>query len=249
MDTLFPLPGARGVDTESVLQGYDYPPIAGARWWLRANMVSSLDGAATGPDGRSGSLSTPADRVVFHHLRGLADAVVVGAGTARDENYGPPTVDEQTAARRVAAGQPPRPRLVVITRSLSLDVGSRLFSGPDRVIVVTSRSAPWPDVERLGLVADVVRAGDEDVDLSEMAGVLADQGLPRLLCEGGPGLLADVVASGLLDELCLTTVPTLVGGDARRMLSGPSADPLVRLSLAAMTRADDGTVFSRWLRP
>lgn len=246
---MFPLPGDAGLDVETVLRGYDYPPIAGARWWLRANMLTSLDGAVTGPDGRSGSLSTPPDRQVFHHLRGLADAIVVGAGTAREEDYGPASVDEQTAALRQTAGQAPRPRIVVVSRTLSLANESRLFQGPDRTIVVTSRSAPWPEVERLGLVADVLRAGDDEVDLAEMLGVLADQGLPRLLCEGGPGLLADVVAGGLLDELCLTTVPTLVGGDAPRMVSGRAVDPLVRMSMATMTRADDGTLFSRWLRP
>lgn len=249
MDTLYPLPGARDVEVESVLASYDYPPIAGARWWLRANMVTSLDGAVTGSDSRSGSLATESDRVVFGHLRGLADAIVVGAGTARAENYGPVHIDEQTAARREAAGQAPTPRLVVVSRSLSIDAESRLFSGPDRVIVVTSRDAPWSDVERLGLVAEVIRVGDDEVDLAELVGLLADQGLPRLLCEGGPSLLADVVAAGLLDELCWTTVPTLVGGDARRMVSGREADPLVGLAMASMARAEDDTLFSRWVRP
>jgi riboflavin-specific deaminase-like protein len=248
MDTLFPLPGMADAPLESVLEHYAYPPIAGARWWMRANMLSSVDGAVTGPDGRSGSLSTAVDRQVFHHLRAQADAIVVGAGTARDENYGPVNVDEQTSARRVAAGQAARPRLVVVTRSLSLDPDARLFSGADRVTVVTSRSAPWPQVERLGEVADVLRVGDDTVDLAELVGVLADQGLPQLLCEGGPALLGDIVADGLLDELCWTLVPTLVGSDARRIVAGRSPDPLLGLSLASMARADDGTLFSRWLR-
>lgn len=249
MDTLYPLPGSEAVEIESVLADYDYPPIAGARWWLRANMLTSLDGAVTGPDGRSGTLATASDRAVFAHLRGLADAIVVGAGTARAENYGPVRVDDQTAARRQAAGQSRTPTLVVVSRSLSIDTESRLFSGPDRVLVVTSRAAPWNDVERLGLVAEVVRVGDAEVDLAELVGVLADQGLTRLLCEGGPALLADVVAAGLLDELCWTTVPTLVGGDGRRMVSGRAADPFVRLAMASMACAEDGTLFSRWVRP
>lgn len=248
MKSLYPLPGGAESSVESVLDGYAYPPIAGARWWLRANMLASVDGAVTGPDGRSGSLATSADRVVFHHLRGLADAIVVGAGTARDEDYGPPNIDEQTTARREAAGQAPRPRIVVVTRSLSLDPESRLFSGPDRVVVVTSQSAPWSDVERLAEVADVLRVGEDDVDLAEMLGVLADQGLRQLLCEGGPGLLGDLVAARLLDELCSTVVPTLAGGEAGRIVSGRSPEPLVGLSLASLAAADDGTLFFRWLR-
>ena len=60
-----------------------------SRPWLRVNMISTVDGAATGPDGRSGGINNAADKRVFDTLRRLCDAVVVGAGTARDEGYRP----------------------------------------------------------------------------------------------------------------------------------------------------------------
>lgn len=232
MERLFPLPGESDVAVESVLADYDDPPLAGGRWWLRANMLSSVDGSVTGPDGRSGSLATSSDRVVFRHLRSLADAIVVGAGTVRAEDY----------------RQPDGPRLVVVSRSLSIDPTARLFDGPRRPIVATSRGADWNAIERLAQVSDVVRVGDDEVDLAELFGLLADQGMPHLLCEGGPSLLADVVAVGLLDELCLTTVPMLAGGQGQRIVTGRSSDPLVGLSLASLVRADDGALFSRWRR-
>lgn len=231
MQTLFPT-AAGEVPLDDLLADYAFPEIAGARWWLRGAMVSSVDGAAAGPDGRSGSISSASDRVVFRHLRHLADAIIVGAGTARVENY----------------GQPSNARLVVVSRSLDLDPGSRLFAGTDRVIVATSRSADWQAVERLAEVADVVRVGEQDVDLRELVGILADQGLQRLQCEGGPALLGAVLAAGLLDELVLTTVPTILGGSASRIITGPAVDPMTAMTLVSMTRADDGTVFSRWQR-
>ena len=52
-------------------------------------MVSSVDGAATGESGKSGSLNNAADKRVFDHLRAVADVIVVGAGTARVEGYRP----------------------------------------------------------------------------------------------------------------------------------------------------------------
>ena len=109
MDRLFPLPGQADVAVESVLADYADPPLAGGRWWLRANMLSSVDGSVTGPDGRSGSLATSSDRVVFRHLRSLADAIIVGAGTVRAEDY----------------RQPDGARLVVVSRSLSIDPTAR----------------------------------------------------------------------------------------------------------------------------
>ncbi|WP_040029062.1 dihydrofolate reductase family protein, partial [Streptomyces sp. 150FB] len=84
---------------------YAYPA-TGERPWLRANMVSSLDGAAQ-HDGRSQPLSSTADMRVFGLLRGIADAVVVGAETVRQEGYRPARAREALAERRAAAGQGP----------------------------------------------------------------------------------------------------------------------------------------------
>lgn len=248
MDVLFPRTGPSEVTPDELLDGYAYPPLAGGRWWLRANMVASVDGAAAGDDGRSGTLATPADRPVFFHLRDLSDAIVVGAGTVRAEDYGPPRVSDAAREHRETLGQAPRPAMVVVTRSLSLEPDARVFSGPDRVTIVTSRSADWNRVERLGEVADVVRTGEHDVDLREMLGLLADQGMRRLLCEGGPSLLGVLVAERLLDELDLTVVPVLTGGHGPRITVGPPADPAVGFSLSSMVRAEDGTLLTRWVR-
>lgn len=248
MQVLFPPAQQVEATMDSVLEHYAYPPLAGGRWWLRANMVASLDGSATGSDGRSGTLATPPDRPVFHHLRDLSDAIVVGAGTARAEDYGPPIVSDDVRARREAAGQSSRPLMIVVTRSLALEPDARLFSGPDRVTIVTSRAADWNRVERLGEVADVVRTGEDEVDLPEMLGLLADQGIRRLLCEGGPALLSDMLVAGVLDELCLTVVPVLTGGQGRRITDGSALDPSPGFAPAFMALAEDSTLLTRWVR-
>jgi riboflavin-specific deaminase-like protein len=245
---LLPVPAEPTTSDADALAGYAYPPLAGGRWWLRANMVSSLDGAVTGADGRSGTLSTPSDRLVFHHLRSLSDAIIVGAGTARTENYGPPRVSTAAVERRLDHGQATRPTMVVVSRSLRLDPAARLFSGPDRVLVVTARATPWPAVDRVAEVADVLRTGGDDVDLQETLGVLADRGLRRLLCEGGPALLADLVAARLLDELCLTLAPMMVAGRVRRIADGRPTEPPLGFVPAGMVLADDGSLFTRWRR-
>jgi riboflavin biosynthesis pyrimidine reductase len=253
---LLPAPGPPGEhlpssrqSVDEVLAAYTYPPMGAARWWLRANMVTTLDGAAVGPDGRSASISSDDDRLVFHRLRGLCDAVVVGAGTARTENYRPVAVSDTVAAERAARGQAPRPALVVVSRSLALDPTLRMFSGPDRVVVLTSRSAPQAAAQALTGVADVVRTGGQDVDLREGLGQLADRGLRLLLCEGGPSLLGDLVADGLLDELCLTITPLALSGSAPRAAHGrPAAVPLGLLP-AVLALTDDGTLLTAWRRP
>ena len=103
--------------------------------WLRANMVTTLDGSATGADGRSGGINTEADHVVFELLRAQSHAVVVGAGTLRDEGYSSLSVDERwrglRQARRPAARPAPRRRQQPRSRAASALPGRRRH-GPAR---------------------------------------------------------------------------------------------------------------------
>ena len=76
-------------------------------------MIESADGAAA-VDGLSGGLSGPGDRAVFGVLRALADVILVGAGTAREEKYRPARVRPEWAGLR--AGRPAAPPIAVLYR-------------------------------------------------------------------------------------------------------------------------------------
>jgi riboflavin biosynthesis pyrimidine reductase len=205
----------------------------GGRPWVLANMVSSADGSAT-LAGRSGGLSTPADRDLFHHLRGLADVVLVGASTVRAEGYGP------------ARGEH-GPPIAVVTGTLALDWSSRFFTeARARPLVVTSAAAEPERLRQAGEVADVVLAGDHRVELDRAVAELGRRGHRVVLCEGGPSLLAEMAGAGVLDELCLTLVPLLAGGVSPRILTGPLPDA-VDLRLASVLE-DEGVLFLRYLR-
>jgi riboflavin biosynthesis pyrimidine reductase len=222
------------VSEETLRELYAYPD---GRPWLRANMVSSVDGAAA-VAGRSEGLSSPADKRVFGLLRGLCDVVLIGAGTARAEGYRALRPKPAYAELRRSLGQRPAPALALVSGRLDLDPASELFAGTERTVVVTSAASDPAARDRLAEVADVVVAGEETVDLAAAVRALTDRGLPRVLCEGGPGLLADVAAAGVLDELCLTVTPLLAVGDARRITSGPDSDPRP-LRLASVLAEDD----------
>jgi riboflavin biosynthesis pyrimidine reductase len=208
-------------------------------WHLRANMVGSVDGAAQ-LDGRSGGLSEMADRAVFHVLRGLTDGVLAGAATVRAEHYGPARPSPETRANRRTAGLPEVPPIAVTTRP-GLDLSSRFFAeagaGP---IVLTCDRAPLDRRRETEPHADVVVAGDDTVDLPTALAALAERGLTRVLCEGGPTLLGQLAAAQLRDELCLSISPQLVGGAPTRILNGSDVDPPARLELTDLL--DDGSL-------
>ena len=99
----------------------DQRPAPAGRPWVLVNMVNSVDGAVA-VDGRAGGLSGPADMRLYQVLRGLADVVLVGAGTVRAEGYRTPrTPDNRVAELRDQRGQAVRPRLVVVSGRLDLN--------------------------------------------------------------------------------------------------------------------------------
>lgn len=181
---------------------------------LRLDMVTSVDGAITRADGRSGGLGGPGDLAVFTALRALADGVVVGAGTARTEGYGPHRVRPELAARRRADGRDAPAAIVVVSRSLELDYDAPLFTAAHTpTVVLTCAAAPADRREAAGRAGRVVVAGDDAVDLTAGIAALRDElGLASLVCEGGPALNAALLDAGLVDELCVTVAPSLVAG-------------------------------------
>ncbi|MGW5663819.1 pyrimidine reductase family protein [Streptomyces sp. NPDC003758] len=236
---------------EELAEAYAYPePPPGCREpWLRANMVSTLDGAAQ-HEGRSHPISSAADMRIFGTLRGLADVVIVGAETVRQEGYRPAREREAFAAMREAAGQGPVPAIAVVSSSLELDFSWPLFTSPLVPTLVLTGAAAAPDrvaaAEKAG--ARVVIAGDGmGVDPVRAVRALAELGMTRLLTEGGPRLLGQLVVSGVLDELCLTVSPMLTAGDAQRIAGGPSLTVPKRFALASLLE-EEGFLFSRYRR-
>lgn len=246
MRQIYPEPDPAASGDDLLARGYAYPDQAGP--WVRANFVASADGAAT-VEGRSGGLGSAADRELFHVLRGLADVILVGGGTARQEMYKPARPEVIDPALR--AGRPPTPPIALVSASLNLDPHSRLLAGaPEwaRTIVLTTASAPADRRAMLAKTATVIEAGEEQVDVGRAIDALAGLGHTRILTEGGPRLLDQIAAAGRLDELCLTISPLLAGGHEGRILNGP---PLpggpVPMRLAHVL-AEDDYLFCRYLR-
>ena len=217
----------------------------GGRPWVMINVVASVDGA-TAMAGESKGLSGPADREVFHALRGIADAIMVGAGTVRSDDYGPMRPRPGVKAARAARGQAPVAPIVVISRSLTLDWHSALFIEAE-VPTVVAAPTDAPELARAAAraAAPLIVAGTGHVALDEVLAELARGGHDSVLCEGGPGLFAQLAEADLLDEVCIAISPLLVAGGAQRVLPGALLVPPRRLMIAAVLEAD-GFLFVRY---
>lgn len=238
IDRLWPEP-AEDLDDADLLEDTRMP----AGPWLRMNLISSIDGAATHA-GRSGGLGDGADRRLFDLLRRPADAILVGAGTVRIEGYGAMRLDDTAVAWRTERDLSSHPRLVLVSRSLDLDPASTMFAdAPVRPVICTAGSAPSARREALAAVADVVETGDTTVDPRRVRRELEARGILHVHAEGGPTLFGTFVEAGVVDALHLTLAPRLEGGEAGRIAAGGRHAP-VGMRLASVLRAGSELLLS-----
>ena len=217
-------PEVRDLEPEDLFDLYDAP---GPH--LRAGFVASVDGVVA-VEGRSGALGSPADKASFRALRAVCDAVVVGAGTVRAEDYGPVRYDDSARTWRAAHGRADQPPVVIVSRRGQLDPQARVLQGP--VILALPEDADAPE----GI--DVIRTTEPGA----LRAALHQRGLDRLLCEGGPSLLTAFLQAGTVDELFLTTAP-LVVGDGPRLLTGAAP---TGFGLRSLIVDDPGVLLGRW---
>lgn len=247
---LDPADRADVVDIAAVHELYAYPDPGPGRWIVRANAIASLDGAAT-TAGTSGGLGGPGDRDLFGVLRELADVIVVGAGTARAENYGGARMSASQRRNRQGRGQSEVPPIAVVTRSGVLSDDLAVLTDTEVPPLVLTCAQAAPDARtRLGATAEVLDCSGEDptgVDLATALGRLAGAGLSRVLTEGGPSLLGTFIGQDLLDEMCLTWAPVLAGGDSVRIAAG-DWEVLTSMRRAHVLADAEGYLYSRYVR-
>ena len=229
-------------------QLYAYPEQQ--RTWVRANFITSVDGGATA-DGKSGSMGGSGDRLIFNLLRELADVIVVGAGTVRIEGYSGAQLGAAQRQHRQAQGQTEIPPLAIITRSGRLDRDMPVFTRTEVPPLVLTCTAAADETRRhLTDRAEVVDCSGKDpgeVDEAAVLAILGARGMRRVLTEGGPTLLGSFMQRALLDELCLTTAPYVVGGLARRIATGPD-QVLTKMRCAHVLTDDAGYLYTRYTK-
>lgn len=217
---------------------------------VRGNMIASLDGGAMF-DGKTAGLGGAGDQEIFSLMRYAADVIMVGAATVRAENYSGAQVPLPHRRARQDRGQLEVPPIAVITRSGDLDPNALFFTRTEVPPLVLTSSRSFSDTRtRLGSAAQVIdasRDAPDEVDPETVLQKLAQRKLFRVLAEGGPSILGLFMQRFLLDELCVTVAPFMVGGAASRIVTGP-AELRDRMRLAHVLSDDEGYLYTRYVR-
>jgi diaminohydroxyphosphoribosylaminopyrimidine deaminase/5-amino-6-(5-phosphoribosylamino)uracil reductase len=182
------------------------------RPWITLKLAMSLDGAIAGVKRVGGWLTNEASRAMVQRIRANSDAIAVGIETAIVD-------DPQLTAR---SDPPPRvsPMRVIFDRSARLPATSRLARTARQIptLLVTSYGVELNDeLEASGV--ESLEAGD----LHDALAKLYERGVKSLLVEGGAGLAASFLASGLIDRLVIFRAPIVLGSGALNAFAGVAA--------------------------
>jgi diaminohydroxyphosphoribosylaminopyrimidine deaminase/5-amino-6-(5-phosphoribosylamino)uracil reductase len=181
---------------------------------VRVKLAASLDGRTGMASGESQWITGPAARADVQRLRARSGAVVTGVDTVLAD-------DPALTVRDPSLDIPAQPLRIVLDSRLRTPPGAKLFSLPGQTMVVCcvgEHSAALGDAG-----AEVVRlpAAAGGVDLVQLMTLLAEREVNEVLVECGPRLAGAFLGAGLMDELIVYMAPTLLGSNARPLLSLP----------------------------
>jgi 2,5-diamino-6-(ribosylamino)-4(3H)-pyrimidinone 5'-phosphate reductase len=213
----------------------DPAPVPASRPHVWINCAASVDGRLAFAKGARARLSGPEDLARVHRLRATSDAILVGVGTVVLDD--PSLRVHWELVEGLARRSPVR---VVVDSSGRTPEHARILDGSVPTIVATSERnhRKYPDSVR------TVVSGRDTVDLKRLFSHLRDEGIERLMVEGGARIIASVVRGGLFDRWTIYYAPVVIGsGTAPPLVEGEEAvgpDDLVSVSLEGLERLGAG---------
>lgn len=211
---------------------------------VHVNAAVSADGKLSSRRREQVRISGEADFARMERIRAVSDAVMVGVGTVLADD---PSLVRHDERHRRDHGKTGVPARVVADSRARTPLDADVLSGPPPTHVLVSDAAPDDRVSGLadrGAVVHVV--GEERVSLPAAFDSLADEGVERLMVEGGGELLFSLFEDGLVDELTLYVGSLVIGGrDAPTLVDGEGfTESFPALQLREIERLDDGVVLS-----
>ena len=210
----------------------------------------SADGKLSTFERKQVRISGPADFERVDELRAGSDAVMVGIGTMLSDNPSLTVKSEERRKKRVEKGLDENPIRVIADSHAKTPVDADIFKkGLGKKIIVVSRSAPPEKVTALSRLPDtkVIVAGTDRVNLEEMAVQLKNEGIDRLMVEGGATLNYGLISAGLADELKIFIGNIIIGGKTAPTFAdggGFSEKHVKKLELTDFEKTDNGILLT-----
>ena len=219
------------------------------RPFIFINSAMSADGKLSTKERKQVRISGSVDFDRVDELRATSDAVMVGIGTVLADDPSLTVKSEERRNERKAAGREENPVRIVVDSKARTPIDADIFKkGEGTRIIAVSNSAPSERVDVLKEKAVIIKAGDERVDLHELAGKLKEMRIDRLMIEGGATLNWGMISNGLVDEIYCFVGNLIIGGATSPTLVdgiGFAENEVMKLELRSFEKMEDG-VLLKW---
>jgi diaminohydroxyphosphoribosylaminopyrimidine deaminase/5-amino-6-(5-phosphoribosylamino)uracil reductase len=193
------------------------------RPFVTLKLALSKDGKAGLVGRKPIALTGPQARAQVFQMRAQHDAILVGIGTVLSDN-------PQLTARLPGLYERSPVRVVLDAQlrvPLSLSVISTVRDTPTWVFT-SNKASPMAEEILVQKGAKVFRVDDTQgrLNLDDVLKILAEQGITRLMVEGGPIVAAAFAAAGLIDAAVLLRAETSIGSTGIGPLEGMALETL-----------------------
>jgi 2,5-diamino-6-(ribosylamino)-4(3H)-pyrimidinone 5'-phosphate reductase len=225
-------------------------PVFSMRPYVLVNCAMSADGKLSTVERRQVKISGKNDFLRVDRIKAESDAIMVGIGTVLADNPSLTVKSDELKETRRAGGRDENPVRIVVDSSARIPPNADiLHKGRGQRIIAVSARAPPEKVRELEFVADIIRAGEQEVDLGVLMERLHAKGIRTLMVEGGGTLIGSLFAEGLVDEFCTFVGNRVIGGrDAPTPADGAgfiAEEEFPRLTLTSAEPLDEG-ILLRW---
>ena len=203
------------------------------RPYVLLNAAMTLDGKIATATGSS-NISGKEDLERVHEIRKECDGIMVGIGTVMAD-------DPRLTVHKIDAKPEDNPVRVVVDSKGKTPIDARITNSDAKTIIAIAReykddfvnSQKYETFRKRGV--KFFFSGDKRVDLTSLMSYLHEEGIEKLMLEGGATLNFSMIKAGLIDEINICVAPMVVGGaDAKTFFDGAGFDTMdeaVRLEL------------------
>ncbi|WP_456472674.1 2,5-diamino-6-(ribosylamino)-4(3H)-pyrimidinone 5'-phosphate reductase [Methanocaldococcus sp.] len=204
--------------------------------YVISNVAMSLDGKLTTIGGDS-RISCEEDLIRVHKIRAKVDGIMVGIGTVLKD-------DPRLTVHKIKANK--NPVRIVVDSKLRIPLNARVLNNEAKTIIATTEKADEEKIKELKKRGvEVIKCGEEKVDLKKLMNILYEKGIRSILLEGGGTLNWSMFKEGLVDEVSVYIAPMIFGGKAVTYVDGEgfkTVDDSIKLELKNFYRLGEGIV-------
>ncbi|MCK6418970.1 MAG: bifunctional diaminohydroxyphosphoribosylaminopyrimidine deaminase/5-amino-6-(5-phosphoribosylamino)uracil reductase RibD [Alphaproteobacteria bacterium] len=206
--------GVGAAQASAILQGF-FLNVQAQRPWVTLKMATSMDGKIALGDGESRWITDALARRHVHLVRACHEAILVGSKTVHRD-------DPRLTAR--LPGLPHQLMRVVLDTNLGISAGSRLVQSarqsPVQIFYAHDTQGQGEKLAATGCVLHQMPLAEAGVDLATVLSKLAQEGITRLMVEGGPRVTASFLKAGLYDEILCYRAGNIIGGEGLPSIGG-----------------------------